>query len=114
MQNISVFSQLIPQIPVFLVMLAGIILAIVYWRRHPRASAYTLIALMIFLITGLIGTAINIYLPQMLVQGVANIQRAVTILSGLNLAIALVRVVGWGLIFAAIFTGRQKTSPPLT
>jgi hypothetical protein len=44
------FATLLPQIPVFLVWLVAIILALVFWKRHPTVSLLVVIALFVFLV----------------------------------------------------------------
>ena len=42
--------MLLRRLPMFLVVLAGVIFLIVRWKRHPRVSLMTIIALALYLI----------------------------------------------------------------
>lgn len=95
------------QLPIFLVWLVGFVLAFVYWGRYPRVSLLTLIGLTIFLIETLANTYLSLWLPIMLSQrGITTAQIGV-ILTGKGIVTALVDAIGWGLIVAAIFSGRR-------
>lgn len=98
------FSSIATQFPVILVWIIGIILAVVYWKRAPRPAGYTLIALSIFIVTALLGVAINSNLVLGLHARGIPIRQLSLLVGGLNILISLVRAFGWGLILAAIFT----------
>ena len=99
-------ASLLIQSPILLVWLAGFILALVYWRRHPRASLFTVIALVIFLVETLVDTYLNLWLPLMLSErGMGAVQLGqIYMIKGILTAI--IGAVAWGLIVAAIFSGR--------
>jgi hypothetical protein len=108
MQISPFFTNIIVQLPVFLVWIIGIILAVAYWKRAPRPSAYTLIAITIFIITAFLSVLINSNVVMGLHARGMPFTTVSIILSGLNIVIALVRAFGWGLILAAIFTARPQ------
>ena len=105
----TLFSYLV-QFPILLVWLAGFILAIAYWRRHPRASLLTVIALVIFLLESVVNTYLNLWLPLMLSErGIATFQMSqILVVKGIVTSIIL--AVAWGLLIAAIFGGRQAAA----
>lgn len=108
MQFTPFFSNIVVQLPIFLVWIAGIILAIVYWKRAPRPAAFTLIAIAIFIVTAFLSVIINSNVLMGLHARGMPIATVSFILGGLNIVISLVRAFGWGLILAAIFTARPR------
>ena len=105
---LPVLSSLLFQLPIILVWLVGIILALVFWRRHPIVSAMTLIAFIGFLILSFIGAWLNIWLPITLQeQGLSAEQISIifTIRGAIN---ALVYTFLWILVAFAIFGWRKK------
>ena len=87
-----------------MVWLAGAILAILSWQRHPRVSRLTLIAIAIFLVESWASTYANLYVPFMLRdQGWTNSQLAVLYYPLKSFAASLMQAVAWGFILAAIF-----------
>lgn len=54
------------RVPMLLVVLAGSLLAVLRWKRHPRVSLMTLIALMLYLIEGIVFIAILYWLPELM------------------------------------------------
>ena len=105
----TLFSYLV-QSPILLVWLAGFILAIAYWRRHPRVSLLTVIALVIFLLESVVSTYLNLWLPLLLSKrGIATLQMGqILVIKGIVASIIL--AVAWGLLIAAIFGGRQAVA----
>jgi hypothetical protein len=104
---LGMLAQYLTQIPVLLAWLVGIILAIVYWRKHPRVSLLTLIAIVALLAKSLIGSAVAMWLPITLrEQGWVASQIGV-ILVVIGIVQSLVSAVLWGLLLAAIFGWRS-------
>lgn len=96
------------QFPVWLAWLAGLIVAVRFWRQHPRVSLVTVIALVLLLVLSVISTFVSLWLPLTLVkQGVASTMVG-TILGSINFVIRLLEGVAWGLILIAIFGWRQQ------
>jgi len=56
---------LLQRTPLLLVILVGIILSIARWKRHPKASLITLIALGFYLIKLFGFTAFNYWIPSL-------------------------------------------------
>lgn len=52
--------------PMFLLCLAGILFAIIYWRRHPRVSLMTLLALVIYAVEAVLFTLFLYWLPELM------------------------------------------------
>lgn len=109
MTNLPVaLTQLLVQIPVYLVWAVGAVLALLYWKRSPRSSALLLAGLAVLALVSLVGGWLNVALPTALVrrQGAARA-------GGLLTVIALVRSLfaagAWGLILAAVFVDRPRS-----
>ena len=54
------------RLPILLLILGGSALAIVRWRRHPRSSLMTLLALVIYLIEAILFTLLLYWLPELM------------------------------------------------
>jgi hypothetical protein len=96
---------LLSELPYLLIWLAGLILAIVCWSRYPRPARLTTLAIgMMFL-----ATVLFCYLcSQLISRQWPNSRTWIQILAwGLN----IVRALGYGLLFWAIFSSRQTFSP---
>ncbi|MEJ2351112.1 MAG: hypothetical protein P8Y03_15110 [Anaerolineales bacterium] len=103
---LQTFSVYLTQLPVYLAWLAGIVLAIINWKRHPRAAQLTLAAVFIFFITSIGGTAISSWLPLTLhARGMAARQMGI-VLAIINIIRALFNALAFGILFAAIFSWR--------
>ena len=94
---------------VSMVWLAGAILSIIYWQRHPKVSRLTLIAIAIFLVASLVSTYTNLYLP-ILLRDLGWTDGQLTLYYPLHsIVVSLSQAVGWGFILAAIFTRRDES-----
>lgn len=102
----SIFAYLM-QLPVYLVWLAGVVLCVYNWQRHPRPARITLIALVVLFLTSLAGTALSSWLPFFLhAQGMAA-SRMGLISTLIGVIRAVLNALGFGLLLAAIFGWRQ-------
>ena len=94
---------------VSLVWLVGAILAIVYRKRNPKASRFTLIAIAIFLVEALVSTFASLSIPLMLRdRGWTNDQLATLYFGIQSIVASLMQAVAWGFILAAIFSKRDE------
>ncbi len=59
------FNMFARRSPVILVVIAGLIFALVRWKRHPRVSLMTSLALFLYLVRLLLFTTFNYYLPNL-------------------------------------------------
>ena len=99
----TAFSMGTTSIPLVLVWLVGIVLALIFWRRHPQVSLAALIALVGFLTISLLDTALRIWLIQR--QGISKFAEIAPFLS---IFFSLARAALWGLILVAIFGWRKE------
>ena len=98
------------QSPILLVWLIGLVLATVYWRRHPRVSLLTVIALVVFLIETLVNTYINMWLPLLLSRRGMESSQMVQLLGIKNIVTSIIIAIGWSMVVAAIFSGRKAAT----
>ena len=105
MDTISIIllkSFLLDQIPVFVVWLAGIVLALVRWKRHPKVSLLTIIAFVIFFAEMLFVFYLDVWKLQTLS---ANLEFVSTVI---NIIESLMTAAAWGLLLVAIFGWRSE------
>ena len=65
---VATLSNLLVQLPILLVWLIGIVLAFVFWRRHPQVSLLALIGFGLLFVLTVIGAFLNIALPVWMSQ----------------------------------------------
>ena len=93
--------------PIVLVLLVGFVLAIVTWKKHPKASLLTILAIPLFMLNLLLSLVVP-FLPQFLLYLRVRINfplRSVAIIS--NIVISALGFIGWILILLAIFLRRK-------
>ena len=93
--------------PIVLVLLVGFILAIVTWKKHPKASLLTILAIPLFILNILLSLVVP-FLPQFLLY--LNVRmnfpiRTLAIIS--NILLSALGFIGWILILLAIFLRRK-------
>ena len=99
-------AQYAVQAPLLLIWLVGIALALVWWQRAPKVALVTCIACGLFLLDALIGTAISVALPSMMIdngQSATQVGTAFTLIGG---ARSLLHAALWAAVLFAIFSGR--------
>jgi hypothetical protein len=112
----AILTSFLVHIPTLLVWIAGAVLALMHWRKHPQVSMFTLAALGIFMVLTVAGTILSVWLPVTIMRDSGDSNRL-----GITLAISgciqsLIAAGAWGLILAAIFKGRpaEATSDSLS
>jgi hypothetical protein len=102
----GLLSQIAILAPQLLIWLAGMALALVWWQRAPKVALATCVACGLFLLDALIGTAITVALPSMMIdngQSTAQIGTAFALIGGIR---SLLHAALWVAILFAIFSGR--------
>jgi len=97
-----------------LVVLAGIVFAIVRWKRHPKVSALTVVGLLIFQFQSLTFSSLYYFLPRLATHGWTWAS-----IDNLSIVLALLHDVFFGvaiaLLAAAAFSERSpQASGPHT
>jgi hypothetical protein len=100
----SVVQQLVSMLFV-LVWGAGIVLALVTWKRHPQASMLAVAGFAVFLVDRLIGALLTGILMQ---PQDMNVEARMRVLALLGYAHSAVQLVGWGLLLGALFVPRPR------
>lgn len=98
--------SLVAQILLFLVWLAGIVFAVVRWRRHPRASLLIVIGLVVAMANQAAGLALSLSLPQLIDAQFFPSRSLPMIVAAVGWVRSLVSAVAFGLLLAAVFVER--------
>lgn len=105
----SVISMnLLIQLPVIAVWIIGLILAFIFWRKHPKVSILTLVAILGFLVILIADTYLNIKIPRLMNERgftVAQMSSAYAIKSQVS---SILSPVFWILLGVAMFGWRSK------
>ena len=100
-------TQLLGQAPILLAYLAGVILALVFWRRCPGPAKLTFIAMLLLLITSLVHSFLFSYFLQVRVELGWSHEQVGLIMSAIGLLASLIRVTALALLLTAVFIGRK-------
>jgi hypothetical protein len=105
--------QVATQLPSTIAYVVGIVLAIVLWRRQPRASMFALIGTAILLAISFLAPILQaLAFRYWFLNGSASGNRLTsqysTTIGVLGVLWALGRAGGYGLILAAVYTGRKR------
>jgi|WetSurMetagenome_2_1015567.scaffolds.fasta_scaffold447987_2 hypothetical protein len=101
-------AAMLVDLPEFLVWLTGIILAVVFWQRHPKASLLTLIAMIGFMTTAVVSTYLSLWLPLTLQERGMPTTQIGLVFAVYGIIRSLVSAIWWGLLVAAIFGRRGE------
>ena len=90
-----------------LVVLAGLVFAIVRWKRHPKVSALTVTGLVLFQFQSIAFSSLYYFLPRLALRGwtwaaVDNLSIVIDVCHDIVFSIAI------GLLAGAIFSGRKS------
>lgn len=92
--------------PAILVALVGCLLVMLRRRRHPRASALALVALLIHLFNSFLFPIVYAVLPALLTGRAFSTSSYTILYRGLAFSHHLVEAVALALLLAAVFAGR--------
>lgn len=96
-------------LPVILVDIVGMILALIWRRRHPRASLFFLLGVVIFLVTNIVSTFLAFWLPHHLeVSRGWSPMQAYMVMPYLYLGRSLIAALAWSLVLVAVFCDRTE------
>lgn len=102
------------QIPLYLVWLVGVVLAVISWKRNPKVSLLTVIALAVFFILSGVGTGLNMWLPPTWYERGWMPARIGLLTAAIGFVRTLVDAVGFGLLLAAVFGWRKANGQALS
>jgi hypothetical protein len=111
---LSALSAIGMQIPIYIVWITGIILAIVNIKKMPKVSILTLIALVLFLITSVISSIVNVYYPTWAMKsGIPTSQMGLFFIVKGIIGVVF-SLACWVMILIAIFSKRRTPAIPPT
>ena len=101
-------QQLAYSLPQLLVYLAGLILAIVFFRKYSAAALLVLCGSIVLLFTSLGQTFIQFYLFRARLESGGSAAGYAQMLSIVSVIASIMRALGLGLWLAAVFAGRKS------
>lgn len=101
------YLNILAQLPLYLTWLAGIVLAIVTWRKHPQVSLFTLIGLVVVFLNAGFGLFFNMIMVPRLMEGGRSVTSISGVLTIVHAVQTLISAVGFGFVLAAIFGWRR-------
>ncbi len=104
----SFLPSLAYQFPVLIALLVGLVIAIVRWRKTPRTSLITLLAILLVIFVTLLGTFTNSAL-SLILYDIFYLDYATIgiVFSVLAIIFNLLTAISWALLFVAIFSKRK-------
>lgn len=102
----AILTDLAIQLPVLIVMLVGIVIALATWKCNPKPSLFALISILIFFVVIILNSVI-VYLPILLWEN-PNYSLRTTIMIISHVVLNVIRGGAWGLLLAAVFSGRKQ------
>ena len=100
-------QQLAPAVPMLIVSLVGLVLAVIFIRKHTWPAVLTILAIVAFCVaTGGAAFAQVYFLRFRLAYGWTNLQFG-QMMSFASISTGLVRALGMALLLAAVFVGRK-------
>jgi hypothetical protein len=103
-------DSLVVMSPLFVVDLVGVILALVWWRRHPRVSLLTLLAIGLLASAAVGGSFLFAWLPYHLEQRGWSFGQTSALYPVMALIRSALGAVAYALLLSAIFAGRSSTN----
>jgi hypothetical protein len=104
----SILGAVALQAPVYLIWLGGILLAILTWRKNPRVSLLSVIALALLLLNSILGTVLNSLIPIMMQRSGMDFRQFGMISLIRGLLQTVIACVAWILVLAAVFGWRKQ------
>ena len=96
------------QFPSLLALLVCLVIALVRWKRHPRASLVASLAFVLLMLHGLFFSAIYIWIPHWLGEGTAESQR--TFYNRFALFANALFAIAVAILLVAVFIDRKQAS----
>lgn len=105
---VSSLGNLLTQLPVILVWLAGFIFAVTRWQRHPKSSLFLTLALLILAGLMLFNSILGIALPQYMMQQDIPASQMGIVFTARSILSAIVSAIAWILVLLAVFSEREE------
>ena len=107
---IAALASLAINVPLYLVWLAGIVVAIVRRRQHPRVSQLVITGLAMLLLVSIFASMFNVLIPRLVMRNGWNANQTGVMIALVSGAARLVETAAWVLILIAVFGGRSRTA----
>jgi hypothetical protein len=101
-------GPLITATPFLIAMAVAIVIALVRRQHHPRASMFAVLGFGGFALTSLCTTVLNPLLIMTMNQSGSDISSLSNVMAAVSIGSALINLIWWALIIAAIFADRPK------
>lgn len=105
--NVDITRMIYTQLPLYLTWVAGIVLALVFWRRHPRVSLLAALAFAVLLTNSVIGNYLAASLPLMLHERGLTLNQLGPLLFARGMVQSVISAAATGLLIAAAFGWRH-------
>jgi hypothetical protein len=105
----AIFFNLVTTTPIFIVWAIGIVLALSRWRRHPRASQFTIVALIVMIVVTVATRIIYILLPMTMRSSGWSPTEMAIIYNVIGIGSTLIQAIAWAMILWAIFGWRDQS-----
>lgn len=99
-------QQLLSAAPQLIVYIGGMVLAILWWGRSPRAATFTLVGLGIMLLSALVSPVVQ----AMLASSGTSMSTVAGRMMIYFLFLSVTRAAGLGFVVAAVFADRSKVT----
>lgn len=113
-QLFQIFQAYAEQLPTFVAIVAGVILAVSRWKQHPRVAMVVVVALAFLFIHQIIFTIVYVVVPRWFINSAAGYEEMRKVIDRVLLVIGLISngtaAIGFGILLAAIFM-RRTTGP---
>jgi hypothetical protein len=105
---LNAFVQMSFMLPIYVVYVVFFIIALVRWRRHPRASLLAVVGIAILGLNSVIQIMVSAMILHLTIQAGGSIQEATGYLTAVRVAITVFYVAGMILILTAVFVSRTQ------
>jgi FtsH-binding integral membrane protein len=104
---LNTLAVLLPNLPLYLVWIVGLVLAVMYRRRDQRVAILTAVALTLFLAVSLCTNVVSSAVPSLTLSQGWSTQSISMIFAVTGILGALIAAGAWIMILVAIFSGRD-------
>jgi len=106
-QVIATLTTLAFSTPLYIAWLVGLILAIVNWKKMPKASLLTVIAIGILFLISIAGQVFSLNFPIMAHKNDLSYEKIGLVMAAVGFINVLLNTACWGMLLAAIFGQRN-------
>lgn len=94
-------------LPLLVIWIIAFVMAITRRHRHPRASKFIIVAMVLFVVMALISIPVNAIVPQLLIEAEEH-EAIETFFMAKGVLFTLIEVAAWVLLLVALFAGRRE------